>query len=102
MPYLDRTLMTSSGEKVFEEVEEALNLAYPKGEFRVGGGYAWQKPFVYGGMTVRYNQRQAKTAGFSQRKVRQIARDVLADTPTPHSIQTVGCAYPGENVDVVR
>jgi hypothetical protein len=98
MPYLDRTLMTSSGKNVFVEVEEALNLAYPKGEFRVHGGYAWQKPFVYGGMTVRYNQRQAKAAGFSQRKVRQIARDVLADTSTPHSIRTVSCSFPrGEN-----
>jgi hypothetical protein len=98
MPYLDRTLMTSSGETVFGEVEEVLNLAYPQGKFHVGGGYAWREPFVYGGMTVRYNQRQAKAAGFSQRKVRQIARDVLADTPTPHSISTVSCAFPrGKN-----
>jgi len=94
MPYLDRTLMTTSGEQVFAEVEEALNLVYPQGEFVVHGGYAWQTPFVYGGMTVRYNQRQAKAAGFSQKKVRQIARDVLADSPTPHSISTVSCKYP--------
>ena len=94
MPYLDRTLMTTSGEQVFAEVEEALNLVYPQGEFVVHGGYAWQTPFVYGGMTVRYNQRQAKAAGFSQRKVRQIARDVLTNTLTLHSIQTVGCAFP--------